>query len=141
MSFDLSDFEQQDTADMTVYDPRSGDAMKDADGNVWTWTFSGPGHIRTIDQKNAMLRKAFRKQRQKGSDAEPDPVELERDGIEYIVGRLLTFGPIMLAGKRVEFSAAVATDLLSNPKFSWLKNAANQYLNDETSFMPRSKKN
>ena len=46
-SFDLTDFDSADTADMLVSHPVTGEPT------AWVITFAGPGHPKTIDQLEA----------------------------------------------------------------------------------------
>lgn len=134
MTFDLSNFRQADTADYKVLNPHTGDETG------WVITFAGPGHEKAIKQKNRMLNRGLKRQRVKG-DNELTPEEIEAEGVDYIVDRIIEWRGLAWQGEEEKpFTEAFARERLNDPNFSWLRIALNKWLNDEASFIPRSAK-
>lgn len=131
-AFDLDDLQQDDTADMEVINPRT------AEPTGWIITFAGPGHEKAVKLKNSTLRRNLKRARKGNEEATPEDVE--RDSLDNIVGRIVTWSGATKGGQPLEFSHEVARDLLGNPKYQWLRTACAIFLNDEASFMKGSAK-
>lgn len=141
--FDIDALDALDEAHMTVM---AGDKPTD-----WIWTFSGPGHPKTIAQRERISREQLQRQRSiemaqvngkkwKG-DGVRSPDDLRNSNIDYILERLTGWSPIMMSGEPYAYSQENARKLLADPRKSGLYQQALDFVTDDNSFTPRSAKN
>lgn len=137
--FDLADFALSQSAMMQVVAPA---------GKInWTWEFSGPGHPKTIEQRDKANRKLLHKERlqqqaivngKKWVEPEKDPAIERENNVQFVAGRLIDWSPISFAGKPYPFSEENARKLLLDPNYEWLLSQAVNFLVDDNSFTKRS---
>lgn len=142
--FDLSDLDAADTADMVV--------MAFGRPTPWIWTFSGPGHAKTIAQSDRQARQALveeklLKQAQangKKWKAEDVTVEERRAGnvtwiVERVVGwRLANGAPVTMGGNPFPFSEENARAVLADRRKVDVYSQALEFLGADNAFMKRS---
>lgn len=138
-SFD--DFGAADTSDMQVtVNGRPTD---------WVWTFAGPGHPKAIEQSNRISREKLHQDRQieqqrlngkKVKLPEETIDELRARNIDWIVGRLVKWSPVKIAGEVYPFSEENARRLLADPKNIGLLTQSVEFVSDDASFTKRSAK-
>jgi hypothetical protein len=137
--FDLSDLDYSDEATMTV-------VIKGKPSD-WTWTFAGPGHEKTIEQRNRMSRERLHREHEqeqarvngKKWTAPEESVAAVRDrNIAFVVDRLLGWSEFKFGGAVYPFSPENARKLLSDPKKGALLVQALEFLSDDQAFTTRS---
>lgn len=138
-NFSFSDFEDADTANMTVV----------IHGRLtnWVWTFAGPGHEKTIEQTNRLARenlhaeRKIEQQRLNGKKVvlpEESVDDLRTKNVQRIVERLVGWSPVVIDGKDYPFTPENAFSLLIDRKRPSLLIQAMEFLAAEGSFTPRS---
>lgn len=134
MAFDLSNRRAEDTGDLNVVDPVTGE------NTDWIITFAGPGHEKAIKQMNRMIGKGMKKARTKGGADSFTVDEIKAEGVDFIVERIVGWTGLVDKGKEVKFEEEVAKQLLSEPALQWAKRQCDTYLADDASFINRSAK-
>lgn len=136
-SFD--DFSAADTSDMSV--------VVNGRQTDWVWSFAGPGHPKAIEQSNRISREKLHQDRQieqqrlngkKVKLPEETVDELRSRNVEWIVGRLVGWSPVKIAGELYPFSEENARRLLSDQKNIGLLTQAVDFVSDDASFTKRS---
>ncbi|WP_439618307.1 hypothetical protein [Shinella sp.] len=138
-NFSFTDFEDADTATMTVaIHGRPTD---------WVWTFAGPGHEKTIEQNNRLTKERLHEERQieqrrlngkKVTLPEEELDDVRAKSVRWVVNRLLGWTPVIIDGTAYPFSPENAFKLLIDPKRASLFVQATEFLTAEGSFTPRS---
>lgn len=138
-NFSFSDFEDADTATMTV-------SIHGRRTN-WVWTFAGPGHPKTIEQTNRLAKDRLHEDRlneqrrlngKKVVLPEESVDEVRAANVQQIVDRLLGWSPVVIDGADYAFSPENAFKLLIDRKRAQLLVQAMEFLAAENSFTPRS---
>lgn len=138
-NFSFSDFEDADTAKMTV---TIHGRLTD-----WVWTFAGPGHSQTVEQTNRLAKERLHEERQieqrrlngrKIVLPEESVDEVRAANVRRVVDRILGWSPVKFDGEEYLFTPDNAFKLLIDPKRSPLLVQAMEFLAAETSFTPRS---
>lgn len=139
--FDLSDFDAEDTADMTVNHPITGEPT------TWKITFAGPGHPLTIERINRETRQRLRDDREreealangrKWQAGEKTPDDLRAENVASIVDRIVTWTPVRINGEDLPFTRDNAVKLFGDPKKGRLFKQALDFLTAEKTFTKRS---
>jgi len=153
MSFDISEIDSGDTAEMRVI--ASGKPTN------WIWVFAGPGHDRTIAQSNRLSLEALHDQqakeqaqvnRKKWHPRDESIDERIAANVKLITERLLDWylvddkgeqldEQIKLSGTSYPFSEENARKLLIDPRKWALLQQSLEFLGDNDSFMQRSAAN
>lgn len=137
--FDLDQLDAADEATMTVV---ANGALTD-----WSWTFSGPGHPKTVEQSNRLSRERLHEERQKEQarangrkwKAPEETVdEVRARNVGFVVERLIGWSPVKMGGKDYPFTSENARALLLDPRKGGLLIQALEFLGEEASFTPRS---
>ena len=139
---DLGAFTPSDTADLHVKSP--ADPTREIG---WVVTFAGPSHPKTVALNNEVSRDALRRAKEielsrvngrkwKGDGKDVDTNR--REFVEGIVSRIITWTPVELDGKRYEFEAKSAVELLLNPKMGAFVAQFVDFLTEDRSFMKDS---
>lgn len=112
----VSDIGAAETGEMTVW--------LNGRPTSWKWIWAGPGHPRTVAQRERDSRKNLNETadlRQKQLNSRkikiepPTPGEDLTDGINKLLDRLLGWKDIKINGKVLEFSTETARAILANP--------------------------
>lgn len=109
----------------------------------WAITFAGPSHPRTVAWSDERARRSLRRQgrieaaqangrKYKADDRDLD--EVRRENVDSIVARILRWTPLKIGGEEIAFSPERATELLIDPRFSWVLGQCLEFLGDEASF-------
>jgi len=140
-SFDLNDFDTEDTADMVVLHPATGEPTG------WRITFAGPGHPKAVEQSNRLQRKRLREEKsreqaqmngRKWKAEEKTPEEIRAENVAFVVERILGWTPVRINGEDLPFTPENATRLLLDPKKGKLFTQMLEFLAAEESFTKRS---
>jgi len=135
----FEDFDAADTANMTV--------IVGGRPTSWVWTFSGPGHPKTLDQSNRVSRAALHKQKlmeqaqvngKKWIAEEETPAEIRAQNVQFVVDRLIGWSDVTIGGVPYPFTAENAVALLSEPSRIALLTQALEFLSADASFTRRS---
>ena len=138
-SFDLSELDTADEAEMEVYSNGSPTG--------WRLRFAGPGHPKSIEQSNRLGRERLKREREQEAaqvngrkwKPEPETVDeaLERN-VQIVIDRLLGWSPIQMGGKDYPYTPENAKALFMDRRKSSLLIQALEFLGDERSFGMRS---
>ena len=127
---DIGDLlQEEDTAEMTVENPKTGEPIIGADEQPWRITFAGPSHKRTIDLRNRLRREGFKKARMGQAD---DSIPTDEDERRNLALRCLGWSPIIRNGERFEYSQHNAEELFQT---TWLLNQARIFLASDANFL------
>lgn len=136
--FDPSVFEQctANTAVLTILHPAT-DAP-----TPWKITFAGPGHPQQEALSERLSRKGLRRRAQqeaaqvnrgKWKPEKKEPEEARRENAEIIADQIVTW-----EGASAPFSRDAAIDMLMNPKYVFLMQQIDAFLENDKSFITRS---
>jgi hypothetical protein len=137
--FSFTDFEAADEADMTV--------VMNGKPTTWIWTFSGPGHPKTVEMENREARERLHAERMKEQTVTngkkwkaPDQTvdEIREKNISWIVNRLVRWSPVRINGDDYPFTPENARALLADRKKVALFAQALEFLTADSSFTQRS---
>lgn len=137
--FDLSDLDYSDDAKMTV--------VIKGRPSQWVWSFAGPGHAKTIEQRNRLSRERLHRDREQEQarvngrkwTAPEESADAVRDkNIAFVVDRLIGWTETRFGGEVYPFSAENARKLLADPKKGALLVQALEFLSDDQAFTTRS---
>lgn len=139
--FDISTFQDADTAEMVVNHPRTGEPT------TWKITFAGPGHPATVALADRIARKNAKDAREKemarvngrkwrGEDV---PVEQRRrENAEHFAARMISWTPVRINGEDYPFTPENAVKLLLDPNYGRLFTQIVEFLADEDAFSKSS---
>ncbi|WP_100962632.1 branched-chain amino acid ABC transporter [Bosea sp. FBZP-16] len=144
-AIDLSAFQPADIGVLAILQPGTGRPTG------WEITFAGPSHDKTLAWANASARDELRRQAQleaqlrNGRKVKPDDIDVDqvrRENVARVVARIVDWTPVKLDpnGPTIVFNEAAATELLLDPRLSWVYLQALEFLNDERSFTRASAK-
>lgn len=140
---ELLDISELDAIDADVMQVR----RKDGTPTGWTWTFAGPGHEKTIEQRNRLARERIRREQaweqaqvngKKFKAPEETPEERFQNNIRLITDRLLDWSPVAMDGQPFPCTPENARQYLSDPRRSHIFDQAMSFLQDEQAFTKRS---
>ena len=137
--FDIAAFESEDTAEMVVEHPITGEPT------TWRITLAGPAHATTIAQGDRLSRQTMREARDretaiangkkwKGGE-ERTPEDNRRRNAEFLAARMLGWTPVRINGAELAFSTENAIRLLVDPRYFRLYQQVMNFLADERSFV------
>jgi hypothetical protein len=138
-TFDLSELDAADTAEMTV--------MAFGKPTSWVWTFAGPGHPKTIAQSDRYAREAIVTEKlqqqaqvngKKWKAPEESLEERRARNINHIVERLIGWSPVKMNGQDYPFSDVTARAILADRRKVDVYTQALDFLREENSFTKRS---
>lgn len=137
--FDLSDLDYSDDAKMPVI-------IKGRPSD-WVWTFAGPGHAKTLEQRDRLSRERLHRDREqeqarvngrKWVAPEESTTAVRDRNISFVVERMLGWTEVKFGGEVYPFSPENARKLLSDPKKGALLIQALEFLSDDNAFTSRS---
>lgn len=139
--FDVSAFQERDTAEMTVAHPTTGQPTS------WVITFAGPGHPKTVEHNTRVnreaLAEAYARQRAQANGRKvkipEQTVEEQRaKNIAFVVNRIVGWSPVKINGEVLDFSPEMATKVLGDVRYGKLFQQGFDFLIADDSFMPTS---
>jgi hypothetical protein len=141
-AFDVSELDMIDADEMEV-------RRKDGTPTGWKWKFAGPGHERTIEQRNRLARERIRREQaweqaqvngRKFKSPDESPEERFQNNIRLITDRLLDWSLVHMDGQPFPCTPENARAYLSDARRAHIFEQAMQFLQDEKSFTARSEK-
>lgn len=130
-----------DTAELKMLKPGTPEP------NGWALTMAGPAHPKTVAFKEKRQRARLHKEaameaaQVNGRKYKPDeksPDEADTETLQWVVSRIVTWTPISIGGKTIEFSDEAAIELFRRPVMSAYLQQVIDYLNADRAFMPPS---
>lgn len=134
---DLSTFESEDTAEMVVLHPATGQPT------TWKITFAGPGHPKTMEQADRLGRRTLEEQRRrdqamvngrKWKAESPTLDDQRKESVRLVVERILGWSPVKVSGADYPFTPENAERLLLEPKQAALYRQCFEFLTADDAF-------
>ena len=130
--FDVADYEDVTSADVTIKDPSTGAPT------ALVITLAGPEHP-ARKKLNFDKQRRMRAQLQKTGKLQlGDPEEDEAEELEQLAAFTLGWRGLRSGGADVAFSAEAARALYSSPKRRWLRDQVKAALDEREHFIRRS---
>lgn len=126
MTFDLSQYELEDTAILNVLNAQGDDDLIGPDGNPVTIELYGPGSTQAVnvDRKNGQRAAARMQALVRGKVGKNEALDAEAEAVERLVA--LT--------KKINNFPIEPQDLYSNPKLSYISTQVQKFLADTSNF-------
>lgn len=144
-SFDLSSLAYQDTSELVIEHPVTGQPTG------WVWTVVGPAHRISIELSDEAARRVIKDRQRReaaqtnGKKWKPDeetPEGNREQNVEYFARRILSWNhPARLDGESLSFSQENVRKLLADPKYLWLYRQVTGYFTSDEAFIKASAKN
>lgn len=135
--FDIDEIKALDTAEVAVVHPFSGLPT------TWIWTLAGPGHPKSIEASNIVLRDMLRTQRMREQAQanrkkwiEPDrsPDETRLENVKSFALRVLGWTPCRINGADYPYSFDNVVALLMNQAYNKLYAQLLEYFTSDEGF-------
>lgn len=134
--FDLASIKVDDTAEMALVDPNTGDPTD------WKITFAGPTHAATIKLRNETQRAAFREMRKSQSrryrddDADDSKDDVAENVVKMLLARTLGWSDVTFGGEPYPFTEENARKLYrGNPL---IRAQALNFLSEDANFLQKA---
>ena len=122
---------------MEVTDPRTGDPLKDSDGNKVTITLAGMDSKRYQDGQYKIQNKRINQSIRKGRmQATIDAEDLAKENLELLVDCTLSWSGFTWRGEVLPCTAENARMLYT--QLGWLREQADSFIADRQNFFRRS---
>lgn len=131
-NFDISGFEDVQSAELAIKDPNTGAPTP------LVLTLAGPEHPARKRDDFARARRMRQDLMKTGKVQLADPEEEEADATDKIADYTLGWRGLVINGQAVEYSRAAAVALYSDPKCRWLRDQVKAALDERERFIKRS---